>query len=57
VARSGRPARGLEYVVRLAVIDVGGRTLLARVRVDRATSDDKAFFAAFGTMLASVRFR
>ena len=47
-----------ENTLRMAVIDVGDRTLLAWLRHDNGTDTDAAAeFAAFEEMLASVSFR
>jgi len=43
-------------IIRLAVIDVGGTTLLAWARTAK-DNPDKAFYAVFERMLTSVRFR
>jgi hypothetical protein len=43
-------------IIRLAVIDVGGTTLLAWARTAK-DNPDKAFYAMFERMLTSVRFR
>ena len=45
-----------DVVLRLAVIQVGGTTLLAWARTSKAHPDE-AFFAMFEKMLTSVRFR
>lgn len=45
-----------DVVLRLAVIPVGGTTLLAWARTSKAHPDE-AFFAMFEKMLTSVRFR
>jgi hypothetical protein len=46
-----------EAPVRLAVIDVSGRTLLAWAAINTGAPDESAFFAEFEAMLSSVRFR
>ena len=43
--------------MRIAVIPVGNSTLLAWARTSKDSPDTAAFFAMFGTMLKSVRFR
>ena len=43
--------------IRIAVIPVGNSTLLAWARTSKDSPDTAAFFALFGTMLKSVRFR
>ena len=45
-----------DLLLRLAVIDVGGTTLLARARMNK-DNPDPAFAAMFERMLTSVRFR
>jgi len=45
-----------DFLLRLAVIDVGGTTLLAWARTTKDNPND-AFFAMFERMLKSVRFR
>jgi hypothetical protein len=45
-----------DVLLRIAVIDVGGTTLLAWARTSK-DNPDKAFFAMFERMLTSVRFR
>jgi len=46
-----------EGQVRIAVIDVSGRTLLAWATINTGNPDESAFFAEFEAMLNSVRFR
>jgi hypothetical protein len=43
--------------VRIAVIDVSGRTLVAWAGINTGASDESAFFAEFEAMLKSVQFR
>jgi len=43
--------------IRIAVIPVGNRTLLAWARTSKDSPDTAAFFAMFEAMLKSVRFR
>ena len=46
-----------EAAVRIAVIDVSGRTLLAWAGINKGAPDESAFFAEFEAMLKSVQFR
>jgi hypothetical protein len=46
-----------EAPVRIAVIDVSGRTLLAWAAINTGAPDESAFFAEFEAMLKSVQFR
>jgi hypothetical protein len=46
-----------EGAVRIAVIDVSGRTLVAWAGINKGASDESAFFAEFEAMLKSVQFR
>jgi hypothetical protein len=48
-----QPGRG----IRIAVIPVGNRTLLAWARTSKDSPDTAAFFAVFERMLKSIRFR
>jgi hypothetical protein len=45
-----------ELSLRIAVIDVGGKTLLAWARTEEGAVDVPAFFTEFETMLAGLRF-
>lgn len=49
-------ARQPEFVLRMAVMDVGGKPLLAWARTNSAIPDT-AFLADFEDMLASVDFK
>jgi hypothetical protein len=46
-----------EGVIRIAVINVSGRTLVAWASINKSASDESAFFAEFEAMLKSVQFR
>jgi hypothetical protein len=46
-----------EGAVRIAVIDVSGRTLVAWAGINKGASDESAFFAEFEAMLQSIKFR
>ena len=46
-----------EAAIRIAVIDVSGRTLVAWAGINTGASDESAFFAEFEAMLKSVQFR
>jgi hypothetical protein len=46
-----------EAAIRIAVIDVSGRTLLAWAGINTGASDESAFFAEFEAMLQSIKFR
>ena len=43
--------------IRIAVIDVSGRTLVSWAGINKGASDESAFFAEFEAMLKSVQFR
>jgi len=43
--------------IRIAVIDVSGRTLVAWAGINKGASDESAFFAEFEAMLQSIKFR
>jgi hypothetical protein len=43
--------------VRIAVIDVSGRTLVSWAGINTGASDESAFFAEFEAMLKSIQFR
>ena len=45
-----------ELSLRIAVIDVGGKTLLAWARTEEGAVDVPKFFAEFETMLAGLKF-
>jgi hypothetical protein len=46
-----------EGAVRIAVLDVSGRTLVAWAGINKGASDESAFFAEFEAMLQSIKFR
>jgi hypothetical protein len=48
---------GPAAAIRIAVIDVSGRTLVAWAGINTGASDESAFFAEFEAMLKSVQFR
>ena len=48
---------GPSPAIRIAVIDVSGRTLVSWAGINKGASDESAFFAEFEAMLNSVRFR
>ena len=48
---------GPAAAIRIAVIDVSGRTLVAWAGINTGASDESAYFAEFETMLKSVQFR
>jgi hypothetical protein len=48
---------GPAATVRIAVIDVSGRTLVAWAGINTGASDESAFFAEFEAMLQSIKFR
>ena len=48
---------GPEGAVRIAVIDVSGRTLVSWAGINKGASDESAFFAEFEAMLQSIKFR
>jgi hypothetical protein len=56
---AGEDCYGLQpdVALRIAVIDVSGRTLLAWARTNKGASDASAFFAEFEAMLQSIKFR
>lgn len=43
--------------IRIAVIDVSGRTLVSWAGINKGASDESAFFAEFEAMLQSIKFR
>jgi hypothetical protein len=43
--------------IRIAVIDVSGRTLVSWAGINKDAPDESAFFAEFEAMLKSVQFR
>jgi len=47
---------GPAAAIRIAVIDVSGRTLVAWAGINTGASDESAFFAEFEAMLKSVQF-
>jgi hypothetical protein len=59
VPDAGGDCYGLQpdVALRIAVIDVSGRTLLAWARTNKGASDASAFFAEFEAMLQSIKFR
>ena len=48
---------GPAAAIRIAVVDVSGRTLVAWAGVNTGASDESAFFAEFEAMLRSIKFR
>jgi hypothetical protein len=48
---------GPAAAIRIAVIDVSGRTLVTWAGINTGASDESAFFAEFEAMLKSVQFR
>ena len=48
---------GPAAAIRIAVIDVSGRTLVSWAGINTGASDESAFFAEFEAMLKSVQFR
>jgi hypothetical protein len=48
---------GPAAAIRIAVIDVSGRTLVAWAGINTGASDESAFFAEFEAMLKSIQFR
>jgi hypothetical protein len=46
-----------EGVIRIAVINVSGRTLVSWASINKGASDESAFFAEFEAMLKSIKFR
>jgi hypothetical protein len=48
---------GPSPAIRIAVIDVSGRTLVSWAGINKGASDESAFFAEFEAMLKSVQFR
>ena len=48
---------GPAAAIRIAVIDVSGRTLVAWAGINTGASDESAFFAEFEAMLQSIKFR
>jgi hypothetical protein len=56
---AGEDCYGLQpdVALRIAVIDVSGRTLLAWAGINKDAPDESAFFAEFEAMLKSVQFR
>jgi hypothetical protein len=48
---------GPAAAIRIAVIDVSGRTLVSWAGINKGASDESAFFAEFEAMLQSIKFR
>ena len=48
---------GPDPAIRIAVIDVSGRTLVSWAGINKGSSDESAFFAEFEAMLQSIKFR
>jgi hypothetical protein len=46
-----------EAAARIAVIDIGGRTLVTWAGINTGASDESAFFAEYEAMLQSIKFR